>query len=73
MEVGSIDVSNVLSDEKRQQVVALGRLGWLLRPIQEESGVRRETAGAYLKSAGIAIRPPGRWQRPCLQDRGLAP
>jgi hypothetical protein len=25
--------------------------------------VRRETAGAYLKAAGIAVRPPGAWGR----------
>jgi len=59
----SIDVSNVLSEEKRQQVIALGRLGWPLRRIQQETGVRRETAGAYLRAAGIAIRPPGGWGR----------
>jgi transposase len=54
-------VSNVLNEEKRQQVLALGRLGWPLRRIQQETGVRRETASAYLKSAGIAVRPPGGW------------
>jgi hypothetical protein len=27
------------------------------------AGVRRETAGAYLKAAGIAVRPPGAWGR----------
>jgi hypothetical protein len=37
-------VSNVLSEEKKQQVIALGRLGWSLRRIQKEVGVRRETA-----------------------------
>ena len=47
-------MSNVLSEEKRQQVIALGRLGWPLRRIQQETGIRRETAGAYLKAAGIA-------------------
>jgi len=52
-------VSNVLSEEKRQQVIALGRLGWPLRRIQQETGIRRETAGAYLKAAGVAIRAPG--------------
>src|SRR5579872_5735665 len=56
-------VSNVLSEEKRQQVIALGRLGWPLRRIQQETGIRRETAGAYLKAAGIAIRAPGGWGR----------
>src|SRR5436305_13088817 len=59
----SIDVSNVLSEEKRQQVIALGRLGWPLRRIQQETGIRRETAGAYLKAAGIGIRAPGGWGR----------
>jgi hypothetical protein len=39
-------VSNVLSEEKRQQVIALGQLGWPLRRIQQEIGIRRETAGA---------------------------
>ena len=54
-------MGNVLSTEKQQQVQALGRLGWSLRRIQEATGVRRETASAYLKEAGIAIRTPGRW------------
>ena len=49
-------MANVLSEQKRQQVVALGRLNWSLRQIQEAVGVRRETASAYLKAAGIAIR-----------------
>jgi transposase len=56
-------VSNVLNEEKKQQVIALGRLGWSLRRIQQNTGVRRETAGVYLKSAGIAIRSPGAWGR----------
>src|SRR5580692_4779305 len=56
-------MSNVLSEEKKQQVIALGRLGWPLRRIEQETGVRRETAGAYLKAAGIGVRPPGAWGR----------
>ena len=52
-------MSNVLSDEKKSQVVALGSLGWTLRRIEEQTGVRRETAGAYLRAAGIAIRRRG--------------
>jgi transposase len=56
-------MSNVLNDEKQQQVIALGRLGWSLRRIEQQTGVRRETAGAYLKAAGIAVRGPGRWGR----------
>ena len=43
-----------LSDEEKQQVLALGRLGWPLRRIEEATGIRRETASNYLKAAGIA-------------------
>ncbi len=56
-------MSNVLSEEKKQQVIALGKLGWPLRRIEKFTGVRRETAGAYLKAAGIGVRPPGAWGR----------
>src|SRR5512133_1448714 len=56
-------MANVLSDEKKEQVVALGRLGWPLRRIEDATGVRRETASAYLKAAGIAVRPPRGWGR----------
>src|SRR5438876_7721429 len=56
-------MSNVLNEEKKQQVIALGRLGWTLRRIEQATGVRRETAGAYLKASGIAVRPPGGWGR----------
>src|SRR5579872_4397843 len=52
-------MSNVLSESKRQQVLALGRLGWSLRRIEGTTGVRRETASAYLKAAGIAVRRTG--------------
>jgi transposase len=52
-------MANVLSDEKKQQVVALGRLGWPLRRIEKEIAVRRETASAYLQAAGIPVRPRG--------------
>lgn len=52
-----------MSDEKKQQVLALGRLGWTLRRIELETGVRRETASGYLKAAGVAVRPP-RTRRP---------
>jgi hypothetical protein len=57
-------MSNALSEEKKQQVIALGRLGWSLRKIERETGVRRETAGAYLRAAGIAVRIPRAWGRP---------
>ncbi len=61
--VGSVGMSNVLNESKKQQVIALGRLGWPLRRIEQETGVRRETVGAYLKAAGIAVRPAGGWGR----------
>jgi transposase len=56
-------VSNVLNEEKKKQVVALGQLGWALRRIEAATGVRRETAAGYLKAAGIPIRAPGGWGR----------
>jgi transposase len=62
-------MANVLSDEKKQQVLALGRLGWSLRHIEQATGVRRETASIYLKTAGIAVRPAGGWgRRPALAE-----
>jgi transposase len=60
-------MSNVLGDEKRQQVLALGRLGWSLRRIEEATEVRRETASAYLKAAGIEVR--GRGRRAALKSK----
>jgi hypothetical protein len=56
-------MSNVLSEETKQQVIALGKLGWPLRRIEQATGVRRETASAYLKAAGIAVRLPRFWGR----------
>src|SRR5262245_2520201 len=53
-------MSNVLSEEKRQQVVALGRLGWPLRRIEAATGVRRETASEYLRAAGVKVVGRGR-------------
>lgn len=52
-------MSNVLSESKKQQVLALGRLGWSLRRIEEATGVRRETASGYLQRAGIPVRSRG--------------
>src|SRR5207244_1065473 len=56
-------MANVLKDEKKQQIITLGRLGWSLRKIQEATRVRRETISAYLRGAGVEIWPPGRWRR----------
>src|SRR6202049_1799397 len=55
-------MSNVLSDDKKQQVIALGKLGWSLRRIEQAIGVRRETASAYLRTAGVDVCLPG-WRR----------
>jgi transposase len=66
-------MSNVLNEEKKQQVIALGKLGWTLRRIEQITGVRRETAGSYLKAAGIGVRPSGGWGRraPAKPDNGV--
>ena len=53
-------MSNVLDDDKQQQILALGRLGWTLRRIEQALAVRRETASGYLKAAGISVRGRGR-------------
>jgi len=58
-----VGMANVLNEEKKQQVLALGRLGWPLRKIQQATRIRRETASQYLKAAGIAVRQPGGWGR----------
>ena len=56
-------MSNVLNEQKKQQVIALGRLGWSLRRIERRTGVRRETAATHLMAAGVPLRPPGGWGR----------
>src|SRR5829696_2921531 len=53
-------MSNVLGDTTRQQILALGRLGWTLSRIQQTTGVRRETVSGYLKAAGLPVRGRGR-------------
>jgi len=50
-----------LNEQTKQQVIALGRLGWSLRRIQKGTGVRRETAAVYLREAGVGVRSPGLW------------
>ena len=47
-------MSNVLNEEKKQQVIALGRLGWSLRRIQRDYRRSSRNGGRYLKAAGIA-------------------
>jgi hypothetical protein len=46
-------MGNVLSDDTKQQVVALGRLGWSLRRIEEATAVRRETVSGHFQMALI--------------------
>jgi transposase len=52
-------MANVLKSEQREGVLALGRLGKSAREIERVLGVRRETAAAYLRAAGVLVRPPG--------------
>jgi hypothetical protein len=66
-------MSHVLSREKREQVIALGRLGWSLRRIEQATGVRRETAGDYLRVAGIALRRPSGWGRQGPSEPAIDP
>src|SRR5262249_13311143 len=49
-------MSNALSEEKRQQVIALGRLGWPLRRIEQETGVRRQGASTSMKPTDVGVR-----------------
>ena len=66
-------MSNVVSKTQQEQVIALGRLGWTLRKIEEATGCRRETIGKYLRLADVAVRPPGRWGRaPPVSGEGSA-
>jgi transposase len=60
-------MANVLDSGKQQQILALGKLGWTLRRIEQETGIRRETVSRYLKQAGIEVRPPGRWGHPAAK------
>ena len=58
-EPGSVTVSRRddqhLGDDPKQQILALGRLGWPLRRIEQATGVRRETARACLVNAGALL------------------
>ena len=49
-----------MSEEKKQQIVGLGRVGWSLRRIERETGIHRDTAARYLREAGVAVKKPGR-------------
>ena len=63
-----------MNEEKKQQAIALGRLGWSLRQIQKAIGVRRETISVYLRAAGIAMRAPrGQYipAKPASREEGV--
>lgn len=63
-----------MNEEKKQQAIALGRLGWSLRQIQKAIGVRRETISVYLRAAGVAMRAPrGQYipANPASQEDGV--
>ena len=66
-------MSNVLKASKREQIVALGRLGWSIRRIERETGIRRETISGYLKAAEIPVRPPRGWGHGELKRRDPKP
>jgi hypothetical protein len=38
--IAFVDMSNVFSEAKKQQVIALGRPEWPLRGLEQETGVR---------------------------------
>src|SRR5688572_5377311 len=69
-------MGNVLGREQQQQIVALGRLGWSLRRIERETGVRRETVSEYLKAAGVPVRGRGRRSegaaKPAISSEGVS-
>jgi hypothetical protein len=61
-------MGRVLHPSTQQQVIALGQLGWSLRRIDGETGIRQESIGEYLRAAGVAVRRhggrPGQWPPP---------
>jgi len=70
-------MANILSDAKKQQLLPSGSWAGTLRRIEAATGVRRETAGAYLKAPGSrCVRPGGgatrRQIRPPTVTNGLA-
>jgi hypothetical protein len=50
-------MANVLGREKREQVLALGRLGWPLRRIEEATGGREEAEAAIRKVRNALQNP----------------
>jgi transposase len=53
-------MSNVLDEQKQQQILGLGRVGWTVRRIAKATGVDRATVRGYLRAAEIPVRGRGR-------------
>ena len=47
---------HVVHPSTQQQVIALGQLGWSLRRIEAETGIRREAISGYPRAAGVDVR-----------------
>jgi hypothetical protein len=62
----SVNVSNFLSDEKKQQVIALGRLGWPLRRIEQAPGCGGKPANGAAKPAIEVATDPAAEKPPDL-------
>ena len=62
-------MSHVLSREKREQVIALGRLGWSLRRIEQETGVRGKRQVTIFASRGLHFGVPAAGDATVLQKR----
>ena len=56
-------MSNVLSAEKREQVVALGRLGGRCDGSSRPGVCAAKRPAPTWRAAGVAVRPPGGWGR----------
>ena len=54
-------MSKYLKMEKKNLIIALKTLGWSLRHIERETGIRRETIAKYVRCADskAAISPTG--------------
>jgi len=58
-------MSNALSEEKKQQVIALGKLGWALRRIEQATGAPcRERCSPQQNAAATASNHKREWTRP---------
>ena len=54
-------MSNVLNEEKKKQVIALGQLGWSLRRIEEGHRRTPRDGCRVFEGRRHRVRPPGGW------------